>query len=148
MKIEIYFPNQKDTVSRIFCYVKSVSFALKAAAKTSYLEKVLDFVMQKESLVLDAPNLNDDFYMNVLDWGSGNLIAVALGSALYTWNPSNRAIHKLLDVDSQCDYPTSLAWSGDARKIAVGHMCSDVQLWDAETSKLVRVASFSLIFFR
>nr|XP_027101327.1 cell division cycle 20.5, cofactor of APC complex-like [Coffea arabica]XP_027109613.1 cell division cycle 20.5, cofactor of APC complex-like [Coffea arabica] len=93
---------------------------------------------KKESLVLDAPNLNDDFYMNVLDWGSGNLIAVALGSALYTWNPSNRAIHKLLDVDSQCDYPTSLAWSGDARKIAVGHMCSDVQLWDAETSKLVR----------
>ncbi|KAL3524093.1 hypothetical protein ACH5RR_016927 [Cinchona calisaya] len=93
---------------------------------------------KKESYILDAPNLKDDFYMNVMDWGRSNMLAVALGSALYTWNACNRATHKLLDVESESDYPTSLAWSGDAKMIAVGHMCSDIQIWDAEASKLVR----------
>lgn len=105
-------------------------------------------MMQKESLILDAPSLRDDFYMNAMDWGSSNMLAVALGSALYTWNPCNRATHKLLDVDSQSDFPTSLAWSGDARKIAVGYMCSDIQLWDAETSKLVCVAPYNCDYDR
>lgn len=36
--------------------------------------------------VLDAPELQDDFYLNLLDWSSLNLLAVGLGSAVYLWN--------------------------------------------------------------
>ena len=36
--------------------------------------------------VLDAPELQDDFYLNLLDWSSQNLLAVGLGSAVYLWN--------------------------------------------------------------
>ena len=36
--------------------------------------------------VLDAPELQDDFYLNLLDWSSQNLLAVGLGTAVYLWS--------------------------------------------------------------
>lgn len=36
--------------------------------------------------VLDAPNILDDFYLQLLDWGSNGILAVCLGSAIYLWN--------------------------------------------------------------
>lgn len=99
-----------------------------------------------EARILDAPNIKNDFYMNVLDWGNNNILAVALGSELYLWNSENRMVEKLLAVDGN-DYPTSVAWSKDAKTLAVGFMGSKLQLWDAETSKLVNILfnPFSLI---
>lgn len=29
--------------------------------------------------ILDAPNLCDDFYLNLMDWSLSNILAVALG---------------------------------------------------------------------
>lgn len=31
--------------------------------------------------ILDAPELVDDYYLNLLDWSSTNVVAVALGTA-------------------------------------------------------------------
>jgi len=36
--------------------------------------------------VLDAPNIIDDYYLNLLDWGKENIIAVALSDEIYLWN--------------------------------------------------------------
>ncbi|CAF4570251.1 unnamed protein product [Rotaria sp. Silwood1] len=33
--------------------------------------------------VLDAPDLQDDFYLNLIDWSSSNILSVALGSCVY-----------------------------------------------------------------
>lgn len=35
--------------------------------------------------VLDAPSLQDDFYLNLLDWSASNVVAVGLGSSVYLW---------------------------------------------------------------
>jgi cell division cycle 20-like protein 1 (cofactor of APC complex) len=43
-------------------------------------------VSRKPYKVLDAPNLQDDFYLNLLDWSDRNQIAVALDSSLYLWS--------------------------------------------------------------
>lgn len=75
--------------------------------------------------------------MNIMDWGRNNILAVALGSELYLWNSENNNVQKLLQVGAN-DYPTSVAWSGDAKTVAVGYINSKLQLWDAETSKLVK----------
>ncbi|CAM9185416.1 unnamed protein product, partial [Heterosigma akashiwo] len=34
--------------------------------------------------VLDAPALADDFYLNLVDWGASDVLAVGLGSAVYS----------------------------------------------------------------
>ncbi|XP_058207444.1 cell division cycle 20.5, cofactor of APC complex-like isoform X3 [Rhododendron vialii] len=94
--------------------------------------------MQSEASVLDAPNIRDDYYSTIMDWGKNNLLAVALGSEIHLWNAKNRSVQKLLKVDRANDYPSSVAWSNDAKRVAVGHQCSEIQLWDAEAFKYVR----------
>ncbi|XP_030492144.1 cell division cycle 20.3, cofactor of APC complex-like [Cannabis sativa] len=90
-----------------------------------------------ETRILDAPRIVNDFYMNIMDWGKNNVLAVALGSELYLWDSKTLKVEKLFQ-DVENDLPTSLAWSNDAKLLAVGYMSSKLQLWDHETSKLVR----------
>lgn len=42
--------------------------------------------------VLDAPELQDDFYLNLVDWGQGNILGVGLGSCVYLWSASNSKV--------------------------------------------------------
>lgn len=36
--------------------------------------------------MLDAPQLQDDFYLNLVDWSSLNVLAVGLGACVYLWS--------------------------------------------------------------
>ena len=36
--------------------------------------------------VLDAPELQDDFYLNLVDWSSQNVLSVGLGTSVYLWS--------------------------------------------------------------
>ncbi|MBA0689446.1 hypothetical protein Goari_007175, partial [Gossypium aridum] len=91
-----------------------------------------------EKRALDAPRLRNDYYSNIMSWGINNILAVALGPELYLWNSEDQAVHKLLQVRGGNDWPTSVTWSEDASTLAVGYMCSNLQLWDVESSKLIR----------
>ncbi|XP_028791174.1 cell division cycle 20.5, cofactor of APC complex-like [Neltuma alba] len=90
-----------------------------------------------EARILDAPNLKNDFYLNMMDWGKNNVLGVALGSDLYLWNAETRNVVKLFQAIGG-DYPTSVAWSEDSQFVSAGFLSSKLQLWDAETSKAVR----------
>ncbi|OUZ99834.1 WD40 repeat [Macleaya cordata] len=86
--------------------------------------------------VLDAPGLNEDYFLNLVDWGEKNILAVALGSSIYLLNTRSTKFYKLMH---SCEnFPTSVAWSEDAKTIAIGFDSSQLQLWDVETSKLIR----------
>lgn len=87
--------------------------------------------------VLDAPELVDDFYLNLLDWGSQDILGVGLGSSVYLWNASSGSVEKLCDLGAQ-DKITSLSWLGVGTHIAVGTDSGLVQIWDAQTSKCTR----------
>jgi cell division cycle 20-like protein 1 (cofactor of APC complex) len=39
--------------------------------------------------ILDAPELQDDFYLNLVDWSSQNMLGVGLGSCVYLWYLNN-----------------------------------------------------------
>ncbi|CAN1787847.1 Cell division cycle 20.3, cofactor of APC complex, partial [Linum perenne] len=77
--------------------------------------------------ILDAPNIRNDYYVNIIDWGKNNLLAVALGRALYLWNSESQAITKLSEVQfSSEDCPVSVSWSHDSRSLAVGKHSDEV----------------------
>lgn len=48
--------------------------------------------------VLDAPALQDDFYLNLVDWSSQNQLAVGLGSCIYLWSATSSQVTKLHDI--------------------------------------------------
>ena len=83
------------------------------------------------SRILDAPELVDDYYLNLVSWGGNNILAVALGQRVYLWNAETGDINHLLTLHGERDYVTSVAWSnmpGQKQMIAVGTNSSNVQM--------------------
>lgn len=87
--------------------------------------------------VLDAPDLADDFYLNLVDWGAKNLLGVALGRSVYLWHATTASVNKLCDVD-EGDRVTSINWIKQGTHLAIGTNSGLVQIWDVEEHKKVR----------
>ncbi|CAM9946976.1 unnamed protein product [Discosporangium mesarthrocarpum] len=88
--------------------------------------------------VLDAPEILDDYYLNLLSWGANNVLAVALGQSVYLWNAATGDITELLTLDGE-DYVSSISWITEGSShIAVGTGSGQTQLWDANEIKYVR----------
>jgi cell division cycle 20-like protein 1, cofactor of APC complex len=87
--------------------------------------------------VLDAPQLQDDFYLNLVDWSSLNVLAVGLGSAVYVWSACTSKVTKLCEVP-RGDSITSLSWSQRGTHLAVGTHSGETQIWDSAHVKMVR----------
>lgn len=86
--------------------------------------------------VLDAPDLADDFYLNLVDWGSSNVLGVGLGSCVYMWNSQSGRVTKLCEL--QDDNVTSVNWIQRGSHIAIGTGKGLVQIWDAERCRRLR----------
>jgi cell division cycle 20, cofactor of APC complex len=89
--------------------------------------------------VLDAPELMNDYYLNLLSWGQNNILAVALGQSVYLWNEQTGKIDELMVLDGST-YVSSVNWSdaNGSSYLAVGTSDSVVQLWDVAAFKQVR----------
>jgi cell division cycle 20-like protein 1, cofactor of APC complex len=94
--------------------------------------------------VLDAPELQDDFYLNLVDWSAQNVLAVGLGSCVYLWSACTSQVSftgndkqlniifntcvciisikvtRLCDLSSDGNTVTSVSWSERGHQLAVG----------------------------
>jgi len=127
----------------------SASSAAAAAAAAALLASRRAPVPSGPERVLDAPDLVDDFYLNLLSWSSGNTLAVGLGRDVYLWKASDGTVSVLNfeaggDGAAEGDYVSSVSWAGDGRHVAVGvaragaGRAHEVQLWDAAAGRQLR----------
>ncbi|OTB05270.1 hypothetical protein M426DRAFT_10866 [Hypoxylon sp. CI-4A] len=86
--------------------------------------------------VLDAPELADDFYLNLVDWGSANVLGVGLGSSVYMWNAQTSRVNRLCTLED--DTVTSVSWIQKGTHLAIGTGKGLVQIWDAEKTRRLR----------
>jgi cell division cycle 20-like protein 1 (cofactor of APC complex) len=84
--------------------------------------------------VLDAPDLQDDFYLNLIDWSSSNVLSVGLGACVYLCNAQTNNVQLLCDLThtqlpsgssnqsniAGSDTVTSVAWADWSNILAVG----------------------------
>ena len=87
--------------------------------------------------ILDAPELLDDYYLNLLDWSSSNHLGVALGDSVYVWNGSDGSITNLMQTQGEDTHITSLSWIQQGSYMAIGTSDHKVQIWDVEKQKQV-----------
>jgi len=87
--------------------------------------------------VLDAPELQDDFYLNLVDWSSQNVLSVGLGTCVYLWSACTSQVTRLCDLAQSDDTVTSVAWNERGSYVAVGTQAGLVQVWDAQANKLL-----------
>ena len=84
--------------------------------------------------VLDAPDLQDDFYLNLIDWSPSNILSVGLGACIYLHNAQSNHVQLLCDLAQSplpsltnhqpniigSDAVTSVQWSDWSNILAVG----------------------------
>lgn len=88
--------------------------------------------------VLDAPSLADDFYYDLVDWSSTDMLAVALGKSIFlTDNTSGDVVHL---CDTENEY-TSLSWVGAGSHLAIGQANGLVEIYDVVKRKCIRTLS-------
>jgi len=88
--------------------------------------------------ILDAPDLMDDYYLNLLDWSAGNQVAIALGCAIYLWDSETGNIELLCENEDDDNNITSVSFMADGTHLAVGNNYNQVQLYDVERKMKVR----------
>lgn len=88
--------------------------------------------------MLDAPALQDDYYLNLIDWSTQNFLAVGLASSVYLWNASNSKVTKLCDLGIS-DSATSVSWALKGPQLGLGTNSGEVQIWDVNKMKRVRI---------
>jgi cell division cycle 20-like protein 1, cofactor of APC complex len=109
--------------------------------------------------VLDAPELQDDFYLNLVDWSSQNMLSgifhflsiyafhlilrgffpqVGLNTCVYLWSACNSQVVKLCDLGSDNNESvTSVQWSERGDLLAVGTHKGILQIWDTHAQKTI-----------
>lgn len=94
-------------------------------------------VLTAPERVLDAPGLVDDYYLNLLDWSSGNQVAIGLERNVYVWSAESGTVNCLLETAPDT-YISSVKWSGDGAYVGVGLGNGEVQIWDVEEGTKLR----------
>lgn len=96
------------------------------------------FIANAPERILDAPDIINDYYLNLMDWSTDNVVAVALGSSVYLWNAASGNIEVLYENEGS-DHACSLSWIQEGHILAVGTSTGTVELWDCEHMKRLRV---------
>lgn len=140
-----------DVNSRILCYRPappersqplSVFSSMGQKQKTGLLRPSVASARAKKiptapERVLDAPNIVDDFYLNLVAWALSNLIAIGLEDTVYVWNASTGSVGLLCELGNNM-LVTSLRWSEDGSYISVGKEDGTIEIWDIETNLRLR----------
>lgn len=96
-------------------------------------------ICQKEERTLDAPGLTDDYYLNLIDWSSNNLLAVALHNQLFLLEAASGTPHSLFELPNPEHIITSVSWStANPSYLSVGTNENTVNLWDVSRGIQVR----------
>lgn len=87
--------------------------------------------------ILDAPEIGNDWYLNLIDWSAANVLAIALNTTCYLWDASNGRTVEFMNVGEN-NQITSVNWSQDGNYLAVGTRDGVVELWDTVEQKKLR----------
>ena len=101
--------------------------------------------------ILDAPNLVDDYYLNLLEWGTSDILAVALGPEIYLWNSETSETSLLMSIikeenqnesnsllNNNNNVITSLSWMNNGVGMGIGLPNGMLEIWDVNKSTKIR----------
>ena len=153
------FNNNIDDISRndlIFQYIDNTSSKRSILPDTDFLlanYSINPTFKRKINLtperILDAPNLVDDYYLNLLEWGASNILAVALGPEIYLYNGETSETSLLMSILQDenenmnnsllnNNIVTSLSWMNNGIGIGLGLPTGVLEIWDVNKKVKIR----------
>ena len=76
--------------------------------------------------ILDAPELRDDYYLNLLDWSPSGPLAIGINQKVYSYTPNR--ISEICHLDD--GYVCSVAFQAHHPLLAVGTSTGRIQIYD------------------
>lgn len=70
-------------------YVNTLKVLYSLTKHGASAKKPSRYLPTSAERILDAPDIINDYYLQLLDWNSNNILAVALSSELYLWNAAS-----------------------------------------------------------
>ncbi|OMJ94106.1 hypothetical protein SteCoe_2736 [Stentor coeruleus] len=86
--------------------------------------------------ILDAPDIVDDYYLNLLSWSDSNTLSVALKNSLYFWNGNTGSASLFLEYPSSII--TSVSFMPGSKSLAISDSTHTVKIFDIEKSSEIR----------
>lgn len=87
--------------------------------------------------ILDAPDMEDDYYKQIFHWSPiNNKIAVGLNNAVFIWDANKQRASQLcefLEYEELC----SLRWNPDGSQLAFGMDTGEIKIWDINRNKSI-----------
>jgi cell division cycle 20-like protein 1 (cofactor of APC complex) len=132
-------PNRRgsDTSSRASYSLSPVSAASQKLLTSA--RRVTQKISPEPFKVLDAPELQNDFYLSLMDWSSQNVLSVGLESFVYLWSAYTSQVTMLFDLSADGNSVTSVAWNKQGNLLAVGTTYGGVQVWDVVTNNKIKM---------
>ena len=127
-----------DTVNNLEVLYSASSTSRKNKSSTRLVNR---HIPSAPTRILDAPDLLDDYYLNLLSWSDTNVLAVALSQTVYLWNAETGAIDELCNVenDGADAHISSVSWIQEGGgHLAVGTSAGKTLLWDVRAQKQLR----------
>lgn len=133
---------------RIMCYSDKAPVAPEGPARNlnvvysssktgASAKKASRVIPSQPEKILDAPQLINDWYLNLVSWNSASVLAVALSSSVYLWSAITGETKCLLEMPEN-EYISSLSWIQEGSQLAVGTSQNFVEIWDCETQTRLR----------
>ena len=129
-----------DTVNNLQVLYSAQNSGASITAKAKQSKLVSRHIPSAPSRILDAPDLLDDYYLNLLSWNDANVLSVVLGQTVYMWNATSGDIQELCTYDRSAEsYISSVAWvQQGGSHLALGTSDGTVELWDVHANKKLR----------
>jgi WD40 repeat protein len=84
--------------------------------------------------LVDANDLRDDYYLNLVSWNDKNWLAIDLNQTVYLWNVGTGDVKMLISFIDE--HVTSVAWVETGGVcLAIGLSSGKTQLWDVVREK-------------
>ncbi|KAF9822861.1 hypothetical protein SFRURICE_016095 [Spodoptera frugiperda] len=110
-------------------YQNRLRVVYSQAKVPSSVKNTTRYIPQAPDRILDAPDILDDYYLNLVDWSN----------SVYLWNAGTGQIEQLCTLEGS-ETVCSVQWvQGGGSHLAVGTSAATVELWDCEKIKRLRV---------
>lgn len=130
--------NGDMTVTRILPIMERSETSVRApVSEKKSVRKSHRYIPNQAERILDAPDVKNDYYLQLIDWSDSDQLAVALLTDVYIWDSRSGSISNLMSVEGP-DFITSLSWLPGRNHIAIGLNSHSVQLWDVQKNKKMR----------
>ena len=109
-----------DTINNLNILYSATAGSSSRVKSSSSKQLISRQIPSAPSRILDAPDLLDDYYLNLLSWSDTNILAVALSQTVYLWNAGTGDIQELCSVEGDNRRSHFLRLVGARRRYTFG----------------------------